>query len=100
VFTPDGRVPHLGIGVLRADGTPVYGTTSEIDRARPVEVDVRHVRFRFTLEQLALLPGGYSLRLHALDPESVRLFDTVERGFVVRGQSREFGLVRLPHHWE
>jgi lipopolysaccharide transport system ATP-binding protein len=34
-----------------------------------------------------------------MDPEGVRLFDTVERGLVVRGASREFGLVRLAHRW-
>src|SRR5688572_24770446 len=30
VYAPDGRRPHLAIGLLRADGTPVYGTTTEI----------------------------------------------------------------------
>jgi lipopolysaccharide transport system ATP-binding protein len=29
----------------------------------------------------------------------VRVFDTLERGLTVRGASREFGLVRLPHRW-
>ena len=29
---------------------------------------------------LALLPGAYAVRVHPLDPEGVRLFDTVERG--------------------
>ena len=48
---------------------------------------------------LSLLPGTYAVRVHPLDPESVRLFDTVERGLVVRGASREFGLVRLAHRW-
>jgi lipopolysaccharide transport system ATP-binding protein len=34
-----------------------------------------------------------------MDPEAMRLFDTVERAFTVRGRAREFGLVRLPHRW-
>jgi lipopolysaccharide transport system ATP-binding protein len=48
---------------------------------------------------LTLLPGSYAIRVHSMDPEGVRLFDTVERGLVVRGASREFGLVRLAHRW-
>jgi lipopolysaccharide transport system ATP-binding protein len=39
------------------------------------------------------------LRAHAMDPEGVRLFDHVERPLVVSGDSRELGLVRLPHRW-
>ncbi|HPT56145.1 MAG TPA: ABC transporter ATP-binding protein, partial [Casimicrobium sp.] len=27
----DGRVPHVALGIVRMDGTPIYGTTSEID---------------------------------------------------------------------
>ena len=99
VYAPDGRRPQLGVGLLRADGTPVYGTTTEIDAAPAVQTDAQHFRFRVDFDAPALLPGGYNLKLHALDPEGVRLFDTVERGFVVRGASREFGLVRLPHRW-
>ena len=36
VRSPDDREPVLAVGVVRADGTPVYGTTSEIDGAAPV----------------------------------------------------------------
>jgi len=39
------------------------------------------------------------VRVHPMDSEGVRLFDTVERSLVVRGASREFGLVRLAHRW-
>ncbi len=99
VYAPDGRRPELGIGLLRADGTPVYGTTSEIDAAAAVRVDAQHWAFECHFEALPILPGGYTIKLHALDPEGVRLFDTVERGLVVRGKSRELGLVRLPHRW-
>ena len=99
VYAPDGRRPQLGIGLLRADGTPVYGTTTEIDAAPAARVDAQHYAFRVAFDAPALLPGGYTLKLHALDPEGVRLFDSVERGFMVRGASREFGLVRLPHRW-
>ncbi len=99
MYSPDGRVPCLGVGLLRADGTVVSGSTSEIDGATPVALDAQRFRFRIEYCDLALLPGSYFFRLHALDPEGVRLFDTVERGFTVRGQSRELGLVRLSHRW-
>jgi lipopolysaccharide transport system ATP-binding protein len=99
LFSPDARRPQLGIGVLRADGTPVYGTTTEIAQATGLALDDRHWRYRIRFDAPPLLPGGYTLKLHALDPEGIRLFDTVDRGIVVRGGSREFGLVRLPHRW-
>mgnify|MGYP003499736989 CR=1 FL=1 len=55
--------------------------------------------FGLTLPGLALLPGKYVVRAHAMDPEGVRLFDNVECPFVVTGISREMGFVRLPHRW-
>ena len=55
--------------------------------------------FALTLPRVALLPGKYLVRAHALDPEGVRLFDNVERTFVVTGATREMGLVRLAHRW-
>jgi lipopolysaccharide transport system ATP-binding protein len=100
IYTPDGRAPHAGVGLLRADGTPVYGTTSEIEGATPSQSDGQHIRYELTFDSLPLLPGGYTLKLHATDPEGLRLFDTVERGLIIRGQTREFGLVRLSHRWK
>ena len=95
----DGRPPTLAIGVVRADGTPIYGTVSELAKATPEVLDEGRFRFRFALGPLPLLPGSYRLRLHPMDPEGLRLFETVERGFSIRGQSRELGLVRLPLRW-
>jgi lipopolysaccharide transport system ATP-binding protein len=99
IYSPDDRVPNVGLGILRADGTPVYGTLSDIEKVKPSRIDGRHVRYRLHFEALPLLPGGYALKLHAMDPEGLRLFDTVERGIIVRGESREFGMVRLAHRW-
>jgi len=95
----DGRVPVVLVGVVRADGTPVYGVSTEMERRVAIaDADGRYCA-DIQFDTLPLLPGSYSIRVHALDPEGVRLFDTRERGFVVRGESREFGLVRLPHRW-
>ena len=95
----DGRRPHVALGVVRIDGTPVYGTTSEIDGAALNETAAGNFEFALTFSDWRLLPGAYRLRAHALDPEGMRVYDTVERDFTVVGDSRELGLVRLPHHW-
>ena len=95
----DGRRPHVALGVVRIDGTPVYGTTSEIDDATVNETSAGSFEFALTFTDWRLLPGAYRLRAHALDPEGMRVYDTVERDFTVGGDSRELGLVRLPHRW-
>jgi lipopolysaccharide transport system ATP-binding protein len=99
IHSPDGRSPQLAIGVIRADGTAVYGTTSEIAGVSATPLTSERYRFRLRLENLALLPGHYTLKLHALDPEGLRLFDTDSREILVRGDTRELGLVRLSHRW-
>ena len=95
----ENRLPVAFFGITRADGTPVYGVSSEMD-----EVAVRQENdeaYSATIEfpAINLLPGGYNLRAHVLDTEGVRLFDTQERGLMVRGETREFGMVRLQHRW-
>ena len=37
--------------------------------------------------------------MHVLDPEGVRMFDTLEKPLVVTGTAREFGLIRIEHRW-
>ncbi len=99
VESPDTRAPVVLIGIVRADGTPVYGVATDMDGVvpRPLAAD----RFAFELEfpALPLLPGKYFIRAHVLDPEGVRMFDTLEKPLVVTGMNRELGLVRLAHHW-
>ena len=31
VFSPDGRAPDVLIGIVRADGTPIYGVATDMD---------------------------------------------------------------------
>lgn len=95
----DGRAPVAMLGWLHADGTPVYGLSSEMDGVSPQPLGDGRFGFRIRFESLPLLPGRYRLRAVALDAEGLRLFDQREREVVVRGESREFGLVRLPHRW-
>ena len=99
VHSRDGRVPCLAFGIVRADGTPVYGVSTDMDECAPQRTGANEYECELEFGELALLPGSYTVRVHPLDPEGVRLFDTFERSLVMRGASREFGLVRLAHRW-
>lgn len=99
VYSPDGRPPCIAVGVVRADGTPIYGTFSELSGFTPRQLapDLFGYSLRFT--SLPLLPGRYVARSHAMDPEGMRLFDHVERKFDIVGESRELGYCKLEHEW-
>ena len=99
LYSPDGRAPVGLVGIVRADGTPVYGVATDFEHARPEQLDAHQFRFRIRFKAPPLLPGSYSIRGHAMDPEGIRLCDTVERRVRVSGDSRELGFVRLPHEW-
>jgi lipopolysaccharide transport system ATP-binding protein len=99
VYSPDGRAPVVLVGLVRADGTPVYGVATDMDGVMPVRIGAQRFAFSLTFPQLPLLPGKYIVRAHALDPEGVRLFDNVELSLVVEGASRELGFVRIGHGW-
>lgn len=99
VHSRDGREPCLAVGIVRADGTAVYGVSTEMDGCAPQRAGTDEYVCELQFSDLALLPGNYSVRVHPLDSEGVRVFDTTERALTVRGASRELGLVRLAHSW-
>ena len=99
VYSPDGRAPAISVAVVRVDGTPVYGTFSELRGYRPKPLGPNLFGYAVRFPSLPLLPGRYVARSHAMDPEGMRLFDQVERQFDVVGHSREMGLCRLEHEW-
>ena len=88
------------IGLVRADGTPVYGVATDMDRVLPRALAPDRYAFAIEFPSLQLLPGKYAVRVHALDPEGVRMFDTLEKPLVVTGATRELGLVRIEHRWD
>jgi lipopolysaccharide transport system ATP-binding protein len=99
IESPDGRAPVVLVGIVRADGTPVYGVATDMDGVAPRPSAANRYAFELEFPALPLLPGKYFIRVHVLDPEGVRMFDTVEKALVVTGSSREFGLVRIAHRW-
>nr|WP_282452918.1 ATP-binding cassette domain-containing protein [Lysobacter sp. CAU 1642] len=99
VDSSDAQPVRIVLGLVRADGTAIFGTTSEIDGAEPIRQEGRLITFRVVFDALPLLPGSYSLRVHSMDHEGHRIFDTLDRAFTVRGRLREVGLVNLPHRW-
>lgn len=99
LHAPDGRPPVGLIGIVRADGTPVYGVATDFDGVKPEKLGEHRYRFRICFRSPGLLPGSYSMRGHAMDPEGLRLCDTAECRVRILGESRELGFVRLPHDW-
>jgi len=99
VYSPDGREPVVVIGIVRADGTPVFGIASDMDDVAIRRCDDHRFEFALTFPSLPLQPGKYWVKAHAADPEGMRVFDNVERPLVVRGRTRELGLVHLAHRW-
>lgn len=99
IFSPDGRAPNVAVGVVRADGTPIYGVVSEMDGYVLPHSHGNLYSYAIVFDNLPLLPGRYVARSHALDPEGLRLFDQVEMPFDISGSSRELGYCRLEHRW-
>ncbi len=95
----DERAPVVVVGLVRVDGTPIYGVASDQDEFVPGRIGDRRFAARLEYPKIPLLPGNYVVRAHALDPEGLRLHDTLEVEFTVRGRSRELGLVRIEHLW-
>ena len=98
--TGETRPPVIHIGLVRPDLVPVYGVSSDMDGVAPRHLEGRAYQIDYVLPQLSLLPGRYILRAHAMDSAGLRLYDTVEREFAVRGENRELGLCYVPHRWE
>jgi lipopolysaccharide transport system ATP-binding protein len=99
VYEPDDRAPVVLFGVVRADGTSVFGSHSNERGYEPRRTAPREFAFAVRFDPLQLLPGKYKLRCHVLDTEGLRLFDTVDLEVVITGQTRDYGVVALPHDW-
>jgi len=99
VHSPDGRPPNVAVGLVRADGTGIYGVVSDMEGFQLAPDGERTFRFALHYPALQLLPGRYKVRGHAMDPEGLRMFDHVERTLDVTGDTRELGICRQAHQW-
>jgi lipopolysaccharide transport system ATP-binding protein len=98
-FSPEDLPPVILFGVVRADGTPVFGTHSNESPYKPNRLSEGYYGFCASLLEVSLLPGKYTIRVHALDPQGLRLFDTIETEVRVTGETRDYGLCHLRHEW-
>lgn len=97
--SPEDKPTVLMAGVIRMDGTPVFGTFSNDAGFQANRIAPHLFGFRVIFRRNALLPGMYHLRAHTLDDHGLRMFDTREVVLTVRGQTRDHGFVRLDHEW-
>ncbi len=97
--SPEDRPTVLMAGIVRMDGTPVFGTFSHDTEFCANRLAPHVFGFRVIFRRNALLPGMYHLRAHTLDDHGLRMFDTREVSLTIRGQTRDHGFVRLDHEW-
>ena len=97
--TPEDQPTVLMAGIVRMDGTPVFGTFSNDAGFSANRLAPRIFGFRVIFRRNVLLPGAYHFRAHTLDDHGLRMFDTREVSITIRGQTRDHGFVRLEHEW-
>lgn len=97
--SPDNQPTVLMAGLIRIDGTPVFGTFSNDANFQSNRINPNLFAFTLILKAIALLPGMYKLRAHTLDAPGLRMFDSREIDLTIRGQTRDHGFVRLSHQW-
>lgn len=95
IHSPDSRPPVLAIGIKDRNQTAIFGTTSEIDGASPRQIDTHTFEYRLKIQCRILNAGRYFVTGHAMDPEALRLFDTMTRVFSVERTQTKKGLLAL-----
>lgn len=98
LHSPDGRPPGLAVGIVKGE-TSIYGTFSDKFKAQPKKLSENKFQYLITIPELNLLPADYQIRVHAMDPECLRLIDTVEKKIRVHSETEEIGLVKIKMDW-
>lgn len=99
VYSPDQRPPVVTFGLVRIDGTPVYGSYSNEAEYQPTPLQPHCFGFKLYIPALPLLPGQYSVKVCTMDPEGLRVFDCRSQPLRITGKTRDKGLCHLAHHW-
>jgi len=98
VFSPDKRVPGLSLGVLKSD-FPIYGTISDLHETAPIKLSDHLFEYNITMQDIKLLPADFTIKAFAMDPECLRLIDTVDMPLRVQSETKESGLVQIQTDW-
>jgi lipopolysaccharide transport system ATP-binding protein len=98
-FEPDDRPPVLLFGVVRVDGTAVYGSHSNESGFVPARIEPRSFAWAVRFDGLALLPGKYTMRVHVLDPRACASTTPSSANSSLQGETRDYGVVELAHRW-
>ncbi len=90
----------FGVGLFASDGTCVYGTNTQIDRCRPVELS-KAATVIFRVPSLELADGVYQVDL-AVHREDGTPYDYQQHlhSFQVRSPVSDIGIYRPRHTWE
>lgn len=99
LYSPDQRAPVVTFGIVRVDGTAVYGSYSNTQPDTVWMLNEHHFAFRLHFASLALLPGQYHFKLCTMDPEGLRVFHCQSQPLRITGQTRDQGLCYLSHQW-
>ncbi|MBL4661423.1 MAG: hypothetical protein JKY19_13785 [Alcanivoracaceae bacterium] len=78
---------------------PIYGTISELHNAQPKKLSEELYEFTIKLTDNKLLPADYTIKVHAMDPECMRLMDSYEKPLRVYAETQEMGVVQLQTEW-
>ncbi len=91
---------NIGFEIYRADGLQVYAQTSAADNYLPILEPGEH-ELRFSIEELPLVEGTYSISLGIMDPTEVIHYSTLRRGayFTVTTDRVYRGVSFIKHGW-
>ncbi len=100
IASREGRVPVVHVGIVRADGTPVYGVSSDMDGVQPRRRRKGTTASCCACRNCRCCRAATRCAFTRWTRKAYACSTPVERGLSVKGRSRELGLVRLPHVWE
>ena len=99
---PDDRGnAHVGLRIGRNDGVWCYGVSTEMDQGTLYPLGGSRYGVTFVVEKLPLLAGEYTIDVGLANEAGIPYHN--RRGavnFRVRQETREFGVMRMPHRWE
>ncbi len=99
VYSPDGQMPGICIGIATHTDIPVYGTFSELHQANPYLDENGYVIYNISLPNVKLMPGLYEFKFHTMTPDNIQMIDTFKKELRITGQTRELGCCQIETEW-